>query len=277
MLLLSCPWSDPSGLESGGRQPSSAVSPEQTAEAKAQSYDLIASRERPIVRILDLLFWACVAISLVLSTLGFIAHHAFGWGAYLMAGIDYWFYFSVLLGPVLFLTRRPGARFLLALPGSRTWKLLVSMLLFCGLEELMCFLTGTGLWEPRPRAALFPAWFFGTGALVAWGAFTVLLMHLLKLHRKEALYIGGLAGWVQEAFLFQPRFFAAPVLLTVIAPLIAFTYMQLIIWPLEMYADRPRVAHPPVKMGLRFLGALIGILILEEVTAAALYFTLVRR
>jgi len=194
-----------------------------------------------------------------------------------MAGIDYWFYFSVLLGPVLFLTRRPAARFLRALPGSRTLKLLGSMFLLCGLEELVCFLTGTGLWEPQPRLPFFPPWLFGAAVLVAWGAFTVLLMHLLKLHRKEALYIGGLAGWVQEAFLFQPRFFAAPVLLTVLGPLIAFTYMQLIIWPLEMYADRPRVAHPPVKMGLRFLGALIGILILEEAAAAALFFSLMRR
>ena len=275
--FLSSSWSDPSGPAAGGEPPNTVFPPQQPSNPPAQSYDLIASRDRPVVRILDLLFWACVVISLVLSAVGFVAHHVFGWEAYLVAGVDYWFYFSVLFGPALFLTRRPGARFLLALPGSRAWKLFASMLVFCGLEELMSFLTGTGLWEPRPRAALFPAWFFGTGALVAWGTYTVLMMHVLKLHRKEALYIGGLAGWIQEAFLFQPRFLAAPVLLTVIGPLVAFTYMQLFIWPLEMYEDRPRGAEPAVRVGLRYLGALLGVLILEMASVAVLFFTLVRR
>jgi hypothetical protein len=242
-----------------------------------QSFALIAPRDQPVVRILDMLFWACVATSLVLSAVGFVAHHAFGWQTYLVAGIDYWFYFSALLGPVLFLTRRPAARFLLALPGSRTWKLLVTLFLFCGLEELTCFLTGTGLWERQPRPALFPSWFFGTAVLVTWGAYTVLMMRWLKLHRKEALYLGGLAGWIQEAFLFQPRFFAAPILLTVIGPLVAFTYMELFVWPLEMYEDPPRGEQPAYKMGLRYLSALLGILILEMASVAALFFTLVRR
>ena len=275
--FFSCSTSDISSPAAGGEPPNTVFPPQLPSNPQAQSYDLIASRDRPVVGILDLLFWACVVVCLALCTVAFIAHHAFGWQAYLVAGVDYWFYFSVLFGPALFLTRRPGARFLLALPGSRTWKLLVSMLLFCGLEELMCFLTGTGLWERRPRQPLFPDWFFGTAVLVTWGAYTVLMMHWLKLHRKEALYIGGLAGWIQEAFLFQPRFLAAPVLLTVIGPLVAFTYMQLFIWPLEMYEDSPRVEQPPFRMGLRYLGALLGVLILEMASVAVLFFTLVRR
>jgi len=277
MPLFSCSWSDLSSPATGGEPPNTVFPPQQPSNSQAQSYDLIASHDRPVVRILDLLFWACVAISLVLSAVGFVAHHVFGWEAYLVAGIDYWFYFSALLGSVLFLTRRPAARCLLALPGSRTWKLLVSLFLFCGLEELLSFLTGTGLWERHPRQPLFPDWFFGTVVLVTWGAYTVLMMHVLKLHRKAALYIGGLAGWIQEAFLFQPRFLAAPVLLTVIGPLVAFTYMQLFVWPLEMYEDPPRVERPPFKMGLRYLGALIGVLILEMASVALLFLTFVRR
>ena len=226
------------------------------------------------MRPFDWLFRAWVVLSLIWCAAAFVAQHVFGWRSSLAGGIDYWFYFSVLFGPILFLTRRPMGRFLLALPGSRTLKMLATLALLCSLEEWTCYLAGTGAWDRHPRPPLFPLWFFGTAVIMAWAVLTFVMTRLLKLDRKEALYIGGLAGWFLESFIFVPRFLAAPVLLTALGPLIAFTYMQLIIWPLEMYGDSDKKPAPK-RRWLRYLGALAGILILETATATVLFLLII--
>ena len=113
---------------------------------------------------------------------------------------------------------------------------------------------------------------FGTLVLVTWAIWTRLMMRLLGLSRRDALYIGGVAGWAQEAFIFVPRFAAAPALTTLLAPLISSTYMQLMLWPLEAYAEKlPNIRNGP----LRWTMALIGILTLEVATVAPLARALV--
>jgi hypothetical protein len=47
--------------------------------------------------------------------------------------------------------------------------------------------------------------------------------------------------------------------------------------PKEMYEDPPRGEWPLTKTGLRYLGALLGVLILEMASVALLFLAFVRR
>ncbi len=96
----------------------------------------------------------------------------------------------------------------------------------CALEESLCFLTGTGMWEGRTR--FWPEFGVGVAVLMAWAMGTAHVVRSGGLAVWEALLLCGLSGWLAEVFI-VPRFFKAPLLVLWIIPLTIVSYLLLIL------------------------------------------------
>jgi hypothetical protein len=99
-------------------------------------------------------------------------------------------------------------------------------LAMCVLEEALCYLTGTGMWESRSH--FFPEFLVGVAVLMGWSLGSALVVRFSGLGVWEALILCGFSGWLAEAFVI-PRFFHAPLLLIWIIPLSIVSYLLLIL------------------------------------------------
>jgi hypothetical protein len=102
----------------------------------------------------------------------------------------------------------------------------VSSLGMCILEEILCYLTGTGMWEGRTR--FWPEFGLGVAVLMGWTIGTGLVLRFSGLGAWEALLLCGFSGWMAEAFV-VPRFIHGPLLLIWIIPLSIVSYLLLIL------------------------------------------------
>lgn len=125
----------------------------------------------------------------------------------------------------------------------------------CVLEELLCYLTGTGMWESRSR--LLPEFVVGVSVLMGWTIGTGLVLRFSGLHVWETLLLCGFSGWMAEAFV-VPRFIHAPLLLIWIIPLSIVSYLLLIL-PGMVIIGR-NLPEPSIVLrgrGRRYLAALL--------------------
>jgi hypothetical protein len=126
----------------------------------------------------------------------------------------------------------------------------------CVLEESLCYLTGTGMWESRAR--FFPEFVVGVAVLMGWSIGTALVLRFSRLGVWEALIICGLSGWMAEAFVI-PRFVHAPLLLIWIIPLSVVSYLLLILPGIAVVGRF--LPQPPVARRGRVRSYLAAILI----------------
>ena len=130
-----------------------------------------------------------------------------------------------------------------AIKGQHIWVFFgLLSLAMCILEELLCYLTGTGMWESRSRfwpEFLVWVWRYSMGWTVGSG----LVLRFSGLGVWEALILCGFSGWLAEAFV-VPRFVHAPLLLIWIIPLSIVSYLLLIL-P-GMAVVRRYLPQPPV-------------------------------
>jgi hypothetical protein len=129
-------------------------------------------------------------------------------------------------------------------------------LAMCVLEEALCYLTGTGMWESRSR--FFPEFLVGVGVLVGWSVGTALVLRFSRLGVWEALILCGLSGWMAEAFVI-PRFAHAPLLLIWIIPLSIVSYLLLIVPGIAVVGRF--LPQPPVDRRRRVRSYLAAILL----------------
>ena len=125
----------------------------------------------------------------------------------------------------------------------------------CILEEVLCYLTGTGMWENRSR--FWPEFGLGVSVLMGWTIGTGLVLQFSSLGVWEALLLCGLSGWMAEAFV-VPRFIHAPLLLIRIIPLSIVSYLLLIL-PGMVIVGR-NLPEPSIVLrgrGRRYLAALL--------------------
>src|SRR5262249_4550602 len=99
-------------------------------------------------------------------------------------------------------------------------------LAMCVLEEALCYLTGTGMWENRSR--FWPVFIVGVGVLLGWSAGAAVVLARSGVGMWEALVLCGFSGWLAEAYV-VPRFFGAPLLLIWIIPLSIVSYVLLVL------------------------------------------------
>jgi hypothetical protein len=99
-------------------------------------------------------------------------------------------------------------------------------LAMCVLEEALCYLTGTGMWENRSR--FLPEFGVGVAVLMGWSVGSALVLTFSGLRIWEALILCGFSGWLAEAFVI-PRFVHATLLLIWIIPLSIVSYLLLIL------------------------------------------------
>src|SRR5205807_2424783 len=97
-------------------------------------------------------------------------------------------------------------------------------LAMCILEEALCYLTRTGMWDSRAR--FFPECAVGVAVLMGWTVGSALILRFSGLGVWEALMLCGFSGWLAEAFVI-PRFVHAPLLLIWIIPLSIVSYLLL--------------------------------------------------
>jgi hypothetical protein len=117
-------------------------------------------------------------------------------------------------------------------------------LAMCVLEETLCYLTGTGMWENRSR--FLPEFAVGVAVLMGWSVGSGLVLRFCGLGAWEALILCGFSGWLAEAFV-VPRFFHAPLLLIWIIPLSIVSYVLLILPGIAVvgrYLPQPAVDRP---------------------------------
>ena len=112
----------------------------------------------------------------------------------------------------------------------------------CVLEEALCYLTGTGMWESRTDSGQSSG--VGVAVLMGWTIGTGLVLRFSGLGVWEALLLCGFSGWMAEAFV-VPRFIHAPLLIWII-PLSIVSYLLLILPGMAvvgMYLPQPPVDH----------------------------------
>jgi hypothetical protein len=129
-------------------------------------------------------------------------------------------------------------------------------LAMCVLEEALCYLTGTGMWESRSR--FFPEFLVGVAVLVGWSLGTALVLRFARLGVCEALILCGFSGWMAEAFVI-PRFVHAPRLLIWIIPLSIVSYLLLVLPGIAVVGRF--LMQPPVDRRARVQSYLAAILI----------------
>ena len=125
----------------------------------------------------------------------------------------------------------------------------------CILEEVLCYLTGTGMWESRTR--FWPEFGLGVSVLMGWTIGTGLVLRFSGLGVWEALLLCGFSGWMAEAFV-VPRFIHAPLLLIWIIPLSIVSYLLLILPGMAVVGRN--LPQPLVDLrgrGRRYLTALL--------------------
>jgi hypothetical protein len=99
-------------------------------------------------------------------------------------------------------------------------------LAMCVLEEAICYLTDSGMWENRSR--FLPEFAVGVAVLMGWSVGSALVLRFSGLGVWEALILCGFSGWLAEAFI-VPRFFPTPLLLIWIIPLSIVSYLLLVL------------------------------------------------
>ena len=99
-------------------------------------------------------------------------------------------------------------------------------LAMCALEEGLCYLTGSGMWENRSR--FLPEFAVGVAVLMGWSVGSAVILWFSGLGVWEALILCGFSGWLAEAFV-VPRFVQVPLLLIWIIPLSIVSYLLLIL------------------------------------------------
>jgi hypothetical protein len=125
----------------------------------------------------------------------------------------------------------------------------------CILEEVLCYLTGTGMWDSRNR--FWPEFGVGVSVLMGWTIGTGLVLRFSGLRVWEALLLCGFSGWMAEAFV-VPRFIHAPLLLIWIIPLSIVSYLLLVLPGLVVVGrDLPRPSDVLQGRGRRYLSALL--------------------
>jgi hypothetical protein len=125
----------------------------------------------------------------------------------------------------------------------------------CVLEEVICYLMGTGMWENRSR--FWPEFGLGVSVLMGWTIGTGLVLQLSGLGVWEALLLCGLSGWMAEA-LVVPRFFHGPLLLIWIIPLSIVSYLLLILPGMAVVGrDLPQPTVDLGGRGRRYCAALL--------------------
>jgi hypothetical protein len=125
----------------------------------------------------------------------------------------------------------------------------------CILEEVLCYLRGTGMWENRSR--FWPEFGLGVSVLMGWTIGTGLVLQFSGLGVWEALLLCGLSGWMAEAFV-VPRFFHAPLLLIWIIPLSIVSYLLLILPGMVVFGrDLPQPSNVQTGRGRRYSAALL--------------------
>ena len=124
----------------------------------------------------------------------------------------------------------------------------------CILEEAICYLMGTGMWENRSR--FWPEFGLGVSVLMGWTIGTGLVLRFSGLGVWEALLLCGLSGWMAEAFV-VPRFSQAPLLLIWIIPLSIGSYLLMILPGMAVVArDLPQATIDLGGRGRRYCAAL---------------------
>jgi hypothetical protein len=129
-------------------------------------------------------------------------------------------------------------------------------LAMCVLEEALCYLTRTGIWESRSR--FFPEFLVGVAVLMGWSLGSALVLRFSGLGVWEALILCGFSGWLAEAFVI-PRFIHAPLLLIWIIPLSIVSYLLLILPGMAVVGRY--LPQPPVDRRGRVRSCLAAILI----------------
>jgi hypothetical protein len=137
---------------------------------------------------------------------------------------------------------------------SWLWFGLLSLAM-CLLEEALCYLTGTGMWENRSR--FWPEFGVGVSVLMGWVIGSGLVLRFLGLHVWEALLLCGFSGWLAEAFI-VPRFIGAPLLLLWIISLSMVSYLLLILPGMAVVGrDLPQPWGAQRGRGRRYLAAVL--------------------
>jgi len=116
-------------------------------------------------------------------------------------------------------------------------------LVMCVLEEALCYLTGSGMWENRSR--FLPEFGVGVAVLMGWSVGSALVLRYSGLGIWEALILCGFSGWLAEAFI-VPRFVHAPLLVIWIIPLSIVSYLLLILPGVAVvgkFLPQPPVVH----------------------------------
>ena len=131
---------------------------------------------------------------------------------------------------------------------QRSWIFFgILSLAMCVLEEALCYLTGTGMWESRSR--FLPEFVVGVAVLMGWSVGSALVLRYSGLEVWEALILCGFSGWMAEAFVI-PRFVHAPLLLIWIIPLSIVSYLLLILPGMAVvgrYLPQPEVDQRRVR------------------------------
>ena len=70
--------------------------------------------------------------------------------------------------------------------------------MMCVIEEALCYLAGTGMWEGR--TAFWPLFGVGVAVLIGWVVGTGLVLVFFSPGPWEGLLVCGLSGWLAEAF-----------------------------------------------------------------------------
>jgi hypothetical protein len=122
-------------------------------------------------------------------------------------GWTYWSLWCVGGGLIAALLCRTMPRFRPAGRGSRWIGFGGLSLMMCVVEEALCYLTGTGMWEGR--TGFWPLFGIGVAVLIGWVVGTGLVLLFFSPGPWEGLLLCGLSGWLAEAFV-MPRFFGAP-------------------------------------------------------------------
>ncbi len=107
--------------------------------------------------------------------------------------------YTTVLGGLLLVYRGRIAHALRSTGLQAGFLFLATGLVMCTIEELTCYLTNSGMWEPSNGNPLFPHIIVGVGLLWGWVIGCYVAARYYRLGALEILVVGGLAGWFIEA------------------------------------------------------------------------------
>jgi len=143
--------------------------------------------------------------------------------------------YTVVFGGLVLALRGPVARRLRRAPIPVAVSFFALSLIACCVEEALCYVTGSGMWEKTDR--FHPEYILGVSALMGWSFGVYASGRFLRLGVLELLFVTGFAGWFQELMVFRP-------LAVLQSPGIALAALAWVIWSYAILVLIPTALVP---------------------------------